>query len=126
MLSFKSAISLCSFTFIKRLFSSSYISAIRVVSSAYLKLLIRLLNHDDVDGDDGGDDGDEGDGDVMVMVMLRVMMVMVMLVMMGSISSHPPAPSPEFSFLHRCCPCSTDPTIPLLSTYSGFRCHHNP
>ena len=63
MLSFKSAISLCSFTFIKRLLSSSYISAIRVVSSAYLKLLIRLLNHDDVDGDDGGDDGDEGDGD---------------------------------------------------------------
>ena len=38
MLRFKSAFSLSSFTFIKRLFSSS--SAIRVVSSAYLRLLI--------------------------------------------------------------------------------------
>ena len=38
MLSFKSAFSLSSFTFIKRLFSSS-LSATRVVSSAYLRLL---------------------------------------------------------------------------------------
>ena len=43
MLSFKTAFSLSSFTFIKRLFSSSSLSAIRVVSSAYLKLLIFLL-----------------------------------------------------------------------------------
>ena len=42
MLSFKLTFSLFSFTFIKRLFSSS-LSAIRVVSSAYLKLLIFLL-----------------------------------------------------------------------------------
>ena len=42
MLSFKPAYSLSSFTFIKRLFSSSLLSAIRVVSSAYLKLLIFL------------------------------------------------------------------------------------
>ena len=41
MLSFKSAFSLSSFTFIKRLFSS-LLSAIRVVSSAYLRLLIFL------------------------------------------------------------------------------------
>ena len=41
MLSFKPAFSL-SFTFIKRLFSSSLLSAIRVVSSAYLKLPIIL------------------------------------------------------------------------------------
>ena len=34
--------SLSSFTFIKRLFSSSLLSAIRVVSSAYLRLLIFL------------------------------------------------------------------------------------
>ena len=40
MLSFKPTFSLYSFTFIKRLFSSSSLSAIRVVSSAYLKLLI--------------------------------------------------------------------------------------
>ncbi|CAI9177858.1 unnamed protein product [Rangifer tarandus platyrhynchus] len=40
MLSFKPAFSLSSFTFIKRLFSSSSLSAIRVVSSAYLRLLI--------------------------------------------------------------------------------------
>ena len=40
MLSFKSTFSLFSFTFIKRLFSSSLLSAIRVVSSAYLRLLI--------------------------------------------------------------------------------------
>ena len=43
MLSFKPAFSLSSFTFIKRLFSSSSLSAIRVVSSAYLRLLIFLL-----------------------------------------------------------------------------------
>ena len=42
MLSFKPAFSLSSFTFIKRLFSSSSLSAIRVVSSAYLRLLISL------------------------------------------------------------------------------------
>ena len=42
MLSFKSAFSLCSFTIIKRLFSFSPLSAIRVVSSAYLRLLIFL------------------------------------------------------------------------------------
>ena len=43
MLSFKSTFSLYSFTSIKRLFSSSSLSAIRVVSSAYLRLLIFLL-----------------------------------------------------------------------------------
>ena len=43
MLSFKAAISLSSYTIIKRLFSSSSLSAIRVVSSAYLRLLIFLL-----------------------------------------------------------------------------------
>ena len=42
MLSFKPAFSLSSFTFIKRLFSSSSLYAIRVVSSAYLRLLIFL------------------------------------------------------------------------------------
>ena len=42
MLSFKPTFSLSSFTFINRLFTSS-ISAIRVVSSAYLRLLIFLL-----------------------------------------------------------------------------------
>ena len=42
MLSFKPMFSLSSFTFIKRLFSSSLLSAIRVVSSAYLRLLIFL------------------------------------------------------------------------------------
>ena len=41
MLSFKPTFSLSYFTFIKRLFSST-LSAIRVVSSAYLKLLIFL------------------------------------------------------------------------------------
>ena len=41
MLSFKPAFSLSSFIFIKRLFSS-LLSAIRVVSSAYLRLLISL------------------------------------------------------------------------------------
>ena len=40
MLSFKAAFSLSSFTFIKRLFNSSSLSAIRVVSFAYLRLLI--------------------------------------------------------------------------------------
>ena len=40
MLSFKPSFSLSSFTFIKRLFSSSWLFAIRVVSSAYLRLLI--------------------------------------------------------------------------------------
>ena len=43
MLSFKPAFSLSSFTFIKRLFSSSLLSAIRMMSSAYLRLLIFLL-----------------------------------------------------------------------------------
>jgi len=42
MLSFKPTFSLSSFTFIKKLFSSSSLSAIRVVSSAYLRLLIFL------------------------------------------------------------------------------------
>ena len=40
--SFKSAFPLSSFTFIKRLFSSSSLSAIRVVSPAYLRSLIFL------------------------------------------------------------------------------------
>ena len=40
ILSFKPAFSLSSFTFIKRLYSSSSLSAIRVVSSACLRLLI--------------------------------------------------------------------------------------
>ena len=43
MLSFKPAFSLSSFTFIKRFFSSSLLSVIRVVSSAHLRLLIFLL-----------------------------------------------------------------------------------
>ena len=43
ILSFKPAFSLSSFNYIKRLFSSSSLSAIRVVSSAYLRLLIFLL-----------------------------------------------------------------------------------
>ena len=42
MLSFKPTFSLSTFTFIKRLFSSFLLSAIRVVSCAYLKLLIFL------------------------------------------------------------------------------------
>ena len=42
MWSFKPTFSPSSFTFIKRLFSSSSLSAIRVVSSAYLRLLIFL------------------------------------------------------------------------------------
>ena len=41
-LSFKPAFSLSSFIFIKRLFSSSSLSTLRVVSSAYLRLLIFL------------------------------------------------------------------------------------
>ena len=43
-LSFKPAFSLSSFTLIKRLFSSSSFSAIRVVLSAHLRLLIFLLH----------------------------------------------------------------------------------
>ena len=43
MLSFKPAFPLSSFTLIKRLFSSSSLSTIRVVSSVYLRLLIFLL-----------------------------------------------------------------------------------
>ena len=43
MLSFKPTFSFYSFTFIKRLFSSSSLSAIRVVSSAYLKLFLKLV-----------------------------------------------------------------------------------
>ena len=42
MLSFKPTFSLPYYTFIKRLISSSSLSAIRVVSSAYLRLLIFL------------------------------------------------------------------------------------
>ena len=43
MLNFKPPFSLSSFIFIKRLLSSSLLPAIRVVSSAYLRLLIFLL-----------------------------------------------------------------------------------
>ena len=43
MLSIKPIFSLSSLTFVKRLFSSSSLSSIRVVSSAYLRLLIFLL-----------------------------------------------------------------------------------
>ena len=43
MLSVKPAFSLSSFTFIKRFFSSSSLSAIKVVSSAYLRLLIFIF-----------------------------------------------------------------------------------
>ena len=43
MLSFKPSFSLSTFTFNKRLLSSFSLSAIRVVSSAYLRLLIFLL-----------------------------------------------------------------------------------
>ena len=42
MLTFKLAFSVFSFTFIKRLFSTSSLSTIRVVSSAYLKLIFLL------------------------------------------------------------------------------------
>ena len=44
MLSFKPAFSLSSFTFIKKLFSSSSLSAIKVISPAYLRLLVFLLS----------------------------------------------------------------------------------
>ena len=44
MLNFKPTFSLSSFTFIKRLFSSSSLSAIRVVSSAYLMMNYVLTN----------------------------------------------------------------------------------
>ena len=44
MLGFKPAFSFSPFTLIKRLFNSSLLSAITVVSSAYLKLLIFLLS----------------------------------------------------------------------------------
>ena len=43
MLSFKPAFSLSSFTFIKRFFSSSLLSAIRVVLSVYLIFLLAIL-----------------------------------------------------------------------------------
>ena len=43
MLSFKPIFSLYSFTFIKRLFNSFSFSAIRIMSSAYLRLLLFLL-----------------------------------------------------------------------------------
>ena len=43
MLSFKPTFSLSSFTFIKRIFSSSSLYAIRVMLSVYLRLLICLL-----------------------------------------------------------------------------------
>ena len=43
MLSFKPAFSLSSFTYIKRLFTSSSLSAIMMVSSAYMRLLTFLL-----------------------------------------------------------------------------------
>ena len=43
MLSFKPVFSLSSFTYIRRFFSSSSLSAIRVVSSAFLRLLVFLL-----------------------------------------------------------------------------------
>ena len=43
MLSFKPTFSLSSLTFIKRLFNSSSLSATRVMSSVYLRLLIFLL-----------------------------------------------------------------------------------
>jgi len=43
ILSFKPAFSLSSFSFIRRLFSYSLLSAIRVMSSAYLRLLVFFL-----------------------------------------------------------------------------------
>ena len=46
MLSFKPTFSLSSFTFIKRLFSSSSLSAIRVVSSAYVEQYIKRGRQD--------------------------------------------------------------------------------
>ena len=50
MLSFNPGFSLSSFTFIKRFFSSSSLCAIRVVSSAYPRLLIFLLAILHIDG----------------------------------------------------------------------------
>ena len=50
MLNFKTSFSLSSFTFIKRLFNSSLLSAIRVVSSAYLRLLMFLPGNLDSSG----------------------------------------------------------------------------
>ena len=44
MLSFKPAFSLSSFTFIRRIFSSFSLSAVRVVLSAYLRLIYLFLN----------------------------------------------------------------------------------
>ena len=44
MLSFKPAFSLSSFTFIRRIFSSFLLSAVRVVLSAYLRLIYLFLN----------------------------------------------------------------------------------
>ena len=58
MLSFKQTFSPSSFTFIKRLFSSSSLCAIRVVSSAYLRLLIFIGK----DPDAGRDWGQEEKG----------------------------------------------------------------
>ena len=57
--SFKSTFSLSSFTFIKRLFSSSSLSAIRVVSSAYLKL-VRESFPRQVDKKSRGPQGERG------------------------------------------------------------------
>ena len=45
MLSFKPTFSLSSFTFIKRLFSSSSLSAVRVVSSTGIKIAGRNINN---------------------------------------------------------------------------------
>ena len=63
MLSFKPAFSLSSCTLIKRLFSSSSLSAIRVVSSAYEPWLYEksnpLENQEEEQGDEGGDGGGE-------------------------------------------------------------------
>ena len=58
MLSFKPTFSLSTFTFIKRLLSSSSLCAIRVVSSAYLRLLIFIGK----DPDAGRDWGQEEKG----------------------------------------------------------------
>ena len=44
MLNFKPAFLLSSFTFIKKLFNYSLLSAVKVVSSAYLRLLIFILD----------------------------------------------------------------------------------
>ena len=43
MLSFKPTFSLSTFTFIKRLFSSSSLSALRVVSSAYMSMFVVVV-----------------------------------------------------------------------------------